>query len=236
MNLGVRSRRKIIRHFLSEPDTRTLDLGSGNGFFASRACRKGSSVLSVSFDPDQIARCQALQPFLGCPPDKLKFEVMTAEKIDQLTEQFDQIILLEVIEHLDDDLQVVRKLAQRLKPGGIMHISTPDCWHGFWVGFLDRHARGGHARIGYSEHRLFQLVKDAGLDLAYQTRMGGIGMFLTALQTRIERLFGDTTAGQAIAFLVVYPPYLLVEWIPTPASWRMFHYAIARRRRSTPNN
>jgi SAM-dependent methyltransferase len=233
LNLGVRSRRSLTRHFLREADSRTLDLGSGNGFFASRACRKGSSVLSVSFDADQIARCQALQPHLGCPPDRLKFEVMTAEKIDQLTEQFDQILLLEVIEHLDDDLAVLRKLAQRLKPGGIIHISTPDCWLGYWVGTLDRHATGGHARVGYSDYRLFRLVEDAGLDLAYQTRLGGIGVYLTPLQSAIAKLLGDSIFAQTLAFLIVYPPYLLVEWIPVPPSWRMFHYAIARRRRTS---
>jgi len=230
VNLGVRSRRSIARHFLREPNIRTLDVGSGNGFFAALAARRGgagNSVLSFSFNPDQIKNCQEFQPHMGVPAGKLEFRVMTALEVDQLTEQFDQILLLEVIEHLDDDLAVVTKLARHLKPGGIMHVSTPDCWLGYWVGTLDRKAEGGHVRVGYTAERLERLLTAAGLDIAYQTRLGGLGMYLTPLQHLLARLFGG---GLAVAFALIYPWYLLLEWMPLTPSWRMFHYAIARKR------
>lgn len=234
INLGIRSRRPMVRHFLREPNIRTLDVGSGNGFFAAQAARRsgiGSSVLSFSFNPDQIQKCQEFLPRLRVPAGKLEFRVMTAQQVDQLTEPFDQILLLEVIEHLDDDLAVVTNLARHLKPGGIMHVSTPDCWLGFWVGSLDRKsAEGGHVRIGYTAERVEKLLTAAGLDIAYQTRLGGLGMYLTPLLNRMSRLMGGGEMADVMAFLMLYPFYLLVEWLPLPASWRMFHYAIARKR------
>jgi 2-polyprenyl-6-hydroxyphenyl methylase / 3-demethylubiquinone-9 3-methyltransferase len=228
-NLGTRSRAKIRHYMLNEPDIRTLDLGCGNGFFTAMAVKRGGTALGVSFDPAQIERCNEFKPYLGVDPAKVEFRVMNAASIQALEEKFDQILFLEVIEHIDNDVEVVGNIARLLKPGGVLQLSTPDIRWGRWTGSLDRFARGGHCRIGYSAGRLEQIIRGAGLDVSFQIKIGGLGIFLTPLQAWISRLLGNSTAGEGIAFLLVYPIYLAVKWIPICDSMRMVQFIQGRK-------
>jgi SAM-dependent methyltransferase len=228
-NLGTRYRASVGRLFLSEPDARTLDCGCGNGFFTAMAARRGGTALGVSFDPAQIDRCNEFKPHMDCPPDRLKFRVVNVEQMQTIAERFDQILLLEVIEHIDDDAVAMRNLAKLLKPGGILHLSTPVSRHGPMIGFLDRFDRGGHVRLGYTDDRLRSIIRAAGLDIAFQSRVGGWGVYLTPMQDWIALTLGDSHRAQGIAFAMVYPIYLLLRLIPTPYSLCVFHHIIARR-------
>ncbi len=228
-NLGTRSRKAVGKLFLRETDARTLDCGCGNGYFTAMAVRAGGSALGVSFDAEQIARCNEFKPFMNVPAAKIEFRVSNAADMDAMTERFDQILLLEVIEHIDNDAEVLKKLARLLKPGGVMHLTTPVSRFGQWVGFLDRHNHGGHVRLGYTDARLEQIVRDAGLDIAYQSRLGGLGVFLTPLQLKLCDWLGGTAQSEGIAFLLVWPLFLLLQCIPVSYSLRAFHHIVARK-------
>jgi SAM-dependent methyltransferase len=228
-NLGTRSRKAVGKLFLREADARTLDCGCGNGYFTAMAVRAGGSALGVSFDAEQIARCNEFEPFMKVPADKLEFRVSNAADMDAITERFDQILLLEVIEHIDNDAEVIAKLAKLLKPGGIMHITTPVSRFGQWVGFLDRHNTGGHVRLGYTDDRLEAIVRAAGLDIAYQSRLGGLGVFLTPMQLKLCAWLGGTARSEGLAFLLIYPLFLLLQLVPVTYSLRAFHHIVARK-------
>lgn len=223
-------RKKIRKFMLEEPDIRTLDLGCGNGFFTAMAVRRGGTALAVSFDPEQISRCNQFKPYLGEAADRIEFRVMNANSLLAMEEKFDQILFLEVIEHIDNDEEVMRNIARLLKPGGIVHISTPDVRGGHITGFLDRHATGGHVRIGYSMQRLEQVVRGAGLDVVQQRKLGGWGLYLYPIQDAICMGLGGGLGVQAAAFLMVYPFFLLANLIPIPDSLKLIQYTIARKR------
>jgi len=229
-NLGTRIRKRIRHSFLKEPNIRTLDLGCGNGYYTGMAVAAGGTALGVSFDADQIARCNEMKPYLPIPSESIEFRVMNAAAIQNMEERFDQIVFLEVTEHIDNDEEVMRNIARLLKPGGVAHISTPDIRWGHWVGFLDRHATGGHVRLGYSAERLEKVVRSAGLDVAHQLKFGGLGNFLAPLQNRMSAAIGGGLMAEGIAFLTVYPFFLLLNLIPVPDSMKIIHYITARKR------
>jgi SAM-dependent methyltransferase len=233
-NLGTRSRRIIRNYMLNEPDIRTLDLGCGNGFFTAMAVKRGGTALGVSFDPGQIDRCNEFKPYLGVDPAKLEFRVMNAVSILELEEKFDQILFLEVIEHIDRDTEVMTNIARLLKPGGVLQLTTPDIRWGLWTGSLDRFARGGHCRLGYTAYRLEQIVRAAGLDVSFQLKIGHLGNFLQPLQYCLIRLFGGGSIAEGIAFLLLYPIFLAVKWIPISDSMRIVQYIQARKPVSSP--
>ncbi len=55
--------------------------------------------------------------------------------IDRLpfqTNAFDKIILSEVLEHLPDDLKLLRGVRRALKPGGILAITVPNHHYPFF--------------------------------------------------------------------------------------------------------
>jgi SAM-dependent methyltransferase len=73
---------------------------------------------------------------------------------------FDFIFSLEVIEHIRDDLSVMKELCRVLKPGGFLIITVP-AFMCLW-GFHDE--KGGHLRR-YSKSDFIQLSKKAGFKI-----------------------------------------------------------------------
>lgn len=230
LNLGVRSRIQIRRCLIREEGTITLDVGCGNGFFTALAVKCGGTAIGVSPDEEEIRRCREFLPLIGIPDDRLSFKVMSIDEVSLLGQRFDQILLLETLEHLDDDDAALRNVAGLLKPGGLLHVTTPDIRNGRFVGALDRHARGGHCRLGYTAERLETLMRAAGLDVVHQGKLGTVGDFLAPLQNWIAATLGGSLWAQASAFLIVYPLYVAVSWYPIPRGWRMFQYVIGRKR------
>ncbi len=229
-SLGTRARSRIRKFLLEGSGICTLDLGCGNGHFTAMAARRGGSALGVSFDANQIARCNQFKPYLGVEPSRLEFRVMNASEIESLDERFDQVLMLEVIEHIDNDGEVLKKIAALLKPGGVLQLTTPDIRWGHWTATLDRFQSGGHVRLGYTARRLEELVRAAGLDVAFQSKFCGLGNFLVRVQRGIIRLLGGSLTAEGIAFLLVYPAYLALNLVPIPNSLRMSQFIQARKR------
>lgn len=229
LNIASRSRKSIVRFFLAERDCRTLDVGCGNGYFTSRAARRGGTAVGFSFDPSQIERCNQFKPYMGIPADRVTFATADVHTLDQMEEQFDQVLLLEVIEHVDDDALLLRQIARRLKPCGVLHLTTPQSSTGHLVGFLDRHANGGHCRLGYTPQRIESLLMAAGLDVSYSRAVGGLGTYLTPFQNRLNRWLGGNLIAQVTSFGLIYPFYFLLELVPVSSQRKTVLYIIARR-------
>ena len=74
------------------------------------------------------------------------------------SEQFDLVCAFEVIEHIDDDVTALRTWAARVRPGGLLLVSTPYGPERY--GAADVIA--GHFRR-YDDGQLAQMARDAGL-------------------------------------------------------------------------
>jgi len=95
-------------------------------------------------------------------------DLRQADEID--TGIFDFVVCTEVIEHLNDDSQLMRLLARSCRPGGTLLLTTPsrefvhhfkDDYPEFFVpvtGVED----GGHVRDGYTPDELSTLAEEAG--------------------------------------------------------------------------
>jgi len=109
-----------------------LDIGCGRGEIAYYAAKMGCSVTAVDYSKDAITITRKLISRL---PYKVRREVNTlridAKELDYPEESFDQIMMTDVIEHLQPwevDI-VIDKCYQFLKPGGRLVINTsPNVW------------------------------------------------------------------------------------------------------------
>jgi SAM-dependent methyltransferase len=77
---------------------------------------------------------------------------------------FDLIGLFDVIEHLDDDIAVLRSVRDVLLPGGIIAITVP-AHPGLWS-YFDEYS---HHRRRYTEGELRAKLKEAGYEVRYMT-------------------------------------------------------------------
>ena len=96
---------------------RLLEIGCGTGCFLDEAARAGWDADGI--EVSEYAAQQAQQRGLSvvCGP---------IEEIDVPAEEYDCIVLWDVIEHVRDPAQTIRMAAAGLKRGGLLALSTGD--------------------------------------------------------------------------------------------------------------
>jgi 2-polyprenyl-6-hydroxyphenyl methylase/3-demethylubiquinone-9 3-methyltransferase len=117
----------IDRHFAADPrslrplDGRTaLDVGCGAGLLTEPLARLGAHVTGIDAAPELI---EAARTHAGLSGLSLRY---VAGEVGALEGQFDLVTALEVVEHVADPASFVRTLADRLAPGGLLVMSTPN--------------------------------------------------------------------------------------------------------------
>jgi SAM-dependent methyltransferase len=118
------SRRSIIEMVLRSqvktigPHSKILDAGCGTGGNLDLLSSLGCDVTGLEMEPDaaEIARSKSGKAvYIGSLPDQIPFA----------DESFDLIVLLDVLEHIEDDIGTLASLTAKLKPGGNLLITVP---------------------------------------------------------------------------------------------------------------
>jgi SAM-dependent methyltransferase len=164
--------RELRRRGLWDPRPRALyDAGGGEGAFAYHVARRFPAwkVVVADNEPRTLTRARQIKERLGLR----NLEVRDVDLRDPGDEHaFDIVVCADVLEHIDDDDRVVKHLAQALKPGGILVVTSPSvpqpphlglvAWRERRIGFDP--AQYGHVRAGYSADGLRTLFEHAGLE------------------------------------------------------------------------
>jgi 2-polyprenyl-6-hydroxyphenyl methylase/3-demethylubiquinone-9 3-methyltransferase len=124
-------RNKVINHYNLDSDQihafkglKLLDIGCGGGLLSYPMARLGADVLGIDAVADNIKVASAHQQEEDNFTENTKFQHTTVEELAQSGAQFDIILNMEVIEHVDNVPLFVQESAKMLKPGGIMFIAT----------------------------------------------------------------------------------------------------------------
>jgi len=146
-------RKQCVLKLLKDIQTGTaLDVGCGAGDMAHTLAQRGFSVLGVDYSEEAIALCRRLWS-----QDNTRFE---AKDIKDLGEQFDLIIFMEVLEHIEDDAAALCQIRRLLNDGGRLILSVPA--HQDKFGPSDRYV--GHFRR-YDKKDLMKILRQAGFDV-----------------------------------------------------------------------
>ena len=97
-----------------------LDVGCGAGLMCEPLARMGADVTGVDAAPENIAVAVTHAAGQGLDIDYRALE------IGQLAGMFDLVTSMEVIEHVADPVSFLKALVDRLAPGGLMILSTPN--------------------------------------------------------------------------------------------------------------
>ncbi len=103
--------RLLFAHF--RPDSRILDFGAGNGTFSRILRARGYRVECLEIDP----RYRELLAAEGFPVRASLAEIPEAS--------LDGVYLLNVLEHIPDDVGELRAIGARLRPGGKVCVYVP---------------------------------------------------------------------------------------------------------------
>jgi len=97
-----------------------LDVGCGAGLLAEPLARMGATVTAIDPTPELIVAARDHAAGQGLTIDYRNTAV------ENLSEQFDLVTAMEVIEHTADPAAFLKSLAERLAPGGLLILSTPN--------------------------------------------------------------------------------------------------------------
>jgi 2-polyprenyl-6-hydroxyphenyl methylase / 3-demethylubiquinone-9 3-methyltransferase len=101
---------------------RVLDVGCGGGLLAETLARAGARVTAIDLAPGmiEVARLHAAETGLG-----IDYRVAAAEDLARSTPQgFDVVTCMEMLEHVPEPAAMTATLAQLLRPGGALFVST----------------------------------------------------------------------------------------------------------------
>src|SRR5262245_26162738 len=154
-----------IRPFLKGPAV--LEMGCGRG----ETTRMLAEIYPQLHVVDASRRCIELAS-AGVPSTALFFQARFEEHDPPC--HYDSILLLEVLEHLEDPIMILKRAASWLNPGAAIHILVPNARSlhrrlGVAMGLLpavdalnDRDRQVGHRRV-YTQESLLADVNNAGL-------------------------------------------------------------------------
>ena len=147
-----RGRRAVIRALLARTklpaNPRILDAGCGTGRNLTELQRLGTAS-GVDFSALAIDYCRArgIADVHRAGLEALPFD----------TDSFDLLLLADVIEHVDDDVAVLRELHRVAAPGAVLAITTP-AYRWLW----SQHDETCHHRRRYTRPELRERAGAAG--------------------------------------------------------------------------
>jgi 2-polyprenyl-6-hydroxyphenyl methylase / 3-demethylubiquinone-9 3-methyltransferase len=167
-------RRQIDAHFGSDERSvrplagkSALDVGCGAGLLCEPLARLGAAVTGVDAAAENIAAAKAHAAQSG-----LAITYHAGELAEAKLGQFDLVTSMEVIEHVTDPAEFVAGLAARLKPDGLMILSTPNRTAASRLLLVEAAERLGQVPRGTHDwdkfltpDELTALLSDAGLEV-----------------------------------------------------------------------
>jgi SAM-dependent methyltransferase len=153
---------------------RVIDFGAGSGTFAIQCAAGGVDVTAV--EPDD--RLRAILVGAGIPA------VSNTEALPN--EGFQYAYTLNVLEHIEADVEALRALCTKLVPGGRLFVYVPA----FPLLFTSMDAKVGHLRR-YTRATLRASLSGAGFDIRTIRYADSLGFPATLLFKAIDNGRGD---------------------------------------------
>lgn len=208
LRFGAAKRAAAIERFRKSGTI--LDVGCGSGLFLAEMRRRGWQVLGIDPSERAVATARALYD--------VEAQVGTLEGLKLPEEAFDVITLWDVIEHLHDPFRNLSHARHRLRPNGLLVVSTPDLgsidarvFGRYWAGLdLPRHL------VLFTPATLSHLLRRAGFEpIALQYFTGNYHTMRLSVEFLIDAWIRAgllrRLATQAIRFPAVRAAYLLVS-------------------------
>jgi SAM-dependent methyltransferase len=145
-----------------------LEVGSGHGKYSRLIAPRVDRLIVSDIDPDAVEGIRA--ELSGVP--NVDCMVMNGIEPGRLPPALDDVILINLLEHIEDDLGMLRSCADVLRPGGALILFVPA----FQALYSRMDREAGHHRR-YHKNELVALVRSAGFDVTASRYFNSVGFF-----------------------------------------------------------
>lgn len=146
----------LARHI--PPQARVLDAGCGTGYFTRQLARQGNPTQAIEHDATLANFAQGLLAREGLAAQVRQMSLGTGQLA--ALGQYDRVICMDVLEHIEDDSAAIADLRDALTSDGLLLISVPS----MPALYGERDKFIGHFRR-YSPASLRALAQGAGLHI-----------------------------------------------------------------------
>ncbi len=184
---------------ISKTKERLLDVGCGSGAFSIGSALRGYRTLGLNWNNQEKNKAEKRAEICNAKMAKFEeFDVRNLDTQNDLKEKFDIIICFENIEHIINDIKLMKDISNCLNPGGKLFLTTPNIdFHPITAsdkGPYSKIENGEHVRKGYSANGLKLLCSQSGLEVKKITFCSGLLSqkitFLFRKLSNINLLFG----------------------------------------------
>ncbi|TYP95605.1 Methyltransferase domain-containing protein [Fodinibius salinus] len=213
--------RAVLRRFGSKLDAegpwKLLDAGSGFGQYDRFILQQFENVTVKAVD----VKADYLEDSRAYFEKEIKAGRITFEQVDlrklKYDREFDFIICIDVLEHIEEDVKVMKNMQQSLQEDGFFLMHSPSIYSEEDAGdddsFVDE-----HARVGYSKKDLRQKLLSAGLKPVHIAfTYGENGHIAWEILIKYPMLWLNSIGMWALPILMVY--YLLMLPIGLVLMW-----------------
>jgi SAM-dependent methyltransferase len=229
----------------TEASQRCLDLGSDNGVVSLLLRRRGGRWSSADLTDEAVS---AIRELVG--GETFKLDGHTLPFADAA---FDRVVVVDMLEHVEDDGAFVAELARVTRPGGILVVNTPHLKdttlrrvrHA--IGLTDE--KHGHRRPGYDvaglerllagrfvleRHRTYSRFFSEAVDTAINFAVERVGKKPSAKGMVVTGADLDKHRKLFLAYSLVYPAVWSIAKLDSLIPWASGYMLIARAVRQPP--
>ena len=205
---GLRIR---LRHVLPETDCGPrdiLDAGSGGGVFSFELAKRhrAARVLGVELMPDLVDRTNEMVRRSG--QDNLRFIQGDVTALD-FEQQFDLVVSVDNLEHVEDDVAAMACLFRALRPGGRLVNHVPG-YHRRWfvVGRRVNFDVPGHVRPGYKPEEIVDRLRSVGFEIESSRHTYGI---IETFTNNVSYTISGADQRRKILYALTFPVLLALS-------------------------
>lgn len=207
---GLRIRLRRVFQVLDFDAASILDAGCGRGVFSYQLAKKypDANVIGVDIDEQQLIQNTNISK-------RLNLRNLCFKKADvsdlPFEGEFDLVLSVDNLEHIEDDQAGLNSLFLSLKPGGTLVLHVPGYERRWLVWkFRENFDVPGHYRPGYIREELCEKIERTGFNIESSYYTFG---WLETIANNLSYLITKAEAKNKIIYALIFPLLNGIAWL-----------------------
>ncbi len=206
---GLRNRARRVLPLVFDKYKKILDSGCGQGVITFEIARRlpESTITGTDSNKLLVERNNHIAEIIGLKNCNFEYHDITEMP---LYRQYDLVLSIDSLEHIEDDNKVLRNYYNALKHGGDMIIHVP-AYNRRWFFFRLKinFEVEGHVRPGYTIEAIIKKVENAGFIILDNYYTYG---WLETIANNISYLITGARMKNKFLYAFAFPILLLISW------------------------